>query len=257
MALQDADGRHSLMAEHVVRDPVLITTAIKPPSDLPFLKMSNERERLIATKCAIFYWVAQGAKKIVLVDGTDRPALDERDIALIESSGTQIESLAFAQDDSEIRHYGKAFGEGRIIRFALDHSRILREHEFFYKCTGKCFCRNFPQISDVIERNTINAMFWRLFDRNFHGDDLSLVDTRFFYTSTDIARKIILPAYEESKNVSIERVLAVILNQTFARTYVQKALITGFAGGVGGQYDEFNLGYLDQQFPAWVLGAAT
>jgi hypothetical protein len=239
-----------------VRDPVLITTAIKPPSDLPFLKMTDDRERLIATKCAIFYWVAQGAKKIVVVDGTNTPALDERDIALIESSGTAIESLAFAQDDSEIRQYGKAFGEGRILRFALEQSQILKQHDFFYKCTGKCFCRNFPEIAGIIERNNINSIFWRLFDRNFYGDDLTLADTRFFYTSTEIARQMLLPAYEESKNVSIERVLAVILGKTFARTYIQKSLITGFAGGVGGQYDEFNLGYLDQQFPAWVLGGA-
>lgn len=217
--------------------------------------MSDERERLIATKCAIFYWVAQGARKIVVVDGTNSPALDARDLDLIESTGTIIESLAFAQEDDEIRLYGKAFGEGRIIRFALERSQILKENDFFYKCTGKCFCRNFLDIAGVIERNNIQALFWRLFDRNFHGDDLTLVDTRFFYTSTQIARQIILPAYDESRNVSIERVLALVLNKTFARTYLQKSLITGFAGGVGGQYDEFNLGYLDQQFPAWVLGA--
>jgi len=218
--------------------------------------MSDHVERMIATKCAIFYWVAQGAKKIVVVDGTGTPALDDRDIKLIESSGAMIESLSFAQDDAEIRQYGKAYGEGKIIRYALEGSKILNEHEFFYKCTGKCFCRNFRDISELIERNNINALFWRLFDRNFNGDDLMLADTRFFYSSREIVKQVLLPAYEESKNISIERVLAVILGKTFGRAYIQKSLITGFAGGVGGQYDEFNLGYLDQQFPVWVLGAS-
>ena len=238
-----------------MRAPILITTATNPPLNLPYLEMSNHIERTIATKCAIFYWIAQGAKKIIVVDGTNSPSLNDRDIQLIQSSGAMIESLAFSQDDNEIRQYGKAYGEGKIIRFALENSEILNRHEFFYKCTGKCFCRNFLEISDVIERNNIFSIFWRLFDRNFSGDDLMLADTRFFYTSKEIAKKIILPAYEESKNVSIERLLAPILNKAFARTYLQKSMITGFAGGVGGQYDEFNLGYLDQQFPAWVLAS--
>ena len=61
---------------------------------------------------------------------------------------------------------GKAFAEGQLIKFALDHSELLTKSGHFFKCTGKMFCRNFASICDLIATHNISLIsidsFFRL-----------------------------------------------------------------------------------------------
>lgn len=237
--------------------PVLITSAIKPPADLPYLAMSDFNHRLIAIKAALFYWIAQGTKKIVVVDSTGTSPINAADSAVIDSLGVELEILTFLQNDDEIRQFGKGYGEGKIISYALNHSSIIGRSDFLYKCTGKCFCRNFRLLDGIIKGNNLKAVFWRLFDRNFVGPDLSLVDTRFFFTSKDFLKSFVLPAFESAKNISVERTLAPVLTSELEQAYIARSQITGFAGGVGGEYAQIDLGHLESSFPSWIMRATT
>ncbi|MBV8887332.1 MAG: hypothetical protein JO235_25510 [Chroococcidiopsidaceae cyanobacterium CP_BM_RX_35] len=42
--------------------------------------------------------------------------------------------------------YGKGWGEGEIIEYAINHSKILNKSTRFYKVTGRLFVENFTQI---------------------------------------------------------------------------------------------------------------
>jgi hypothetical protein len=231
--------------------PILITTAIKPPDNLPYLVLSDHNARLAATKAAILYWVAQGSKNIVVVDSTNTSPLNKEDFKLLRDCGTKIEVLTFRQDQDEIMQHGKGFGEGNIIKHAIENSKLLQCSEYFYKITGKCFCRNFEFIDEIVLKNNIKTIFWKLFDRNFAGNNLQLADTRFYFSSKSFFMNTLYPVYQNAKNVSVERLLVDTLNEHLTAGYVQRSQISGFAGGVGGKYQEQDLGYLEYQFPVW------
>ena len=231
--------------------PILITTAIKPPANLPYLKLSDHNLRMAATKAAILYWAAQGSKNIVVVDSTNTQPLNKEDFKLMRDCGAKVEVLTFRQDHEEIIKYGKGYGEGNIIKHAIEHSRILQSSEYFYKITGKCFCRNFEFIDEIIRKNTLKGIFWKLFDRNFAGNELHLADTRFYFTSKSFFIDSLFPVYQSAKDISIERLLVDTLNEHLKIGYVQRSQISGFAGGFGGKYSEQDLGYLEHQFPVW------
>ena len=38
---------------------------------------------------------------------------------------------------------------------------LLGQSDYFFKCTGKIFCRNFAAIWDLIARNNIASIFWK------------------------------------------------------------------------------------------------
>ena len=37
-----------------------------------------------------------------------------------------------------------------LIEYAINNSRLLAPIEYFFKCTGKTYVRNFPDIADAI-----------------------------------------------------------------------------------------------------------
>ena len=230
--------------------PILISCAIKPPRRLKATKLIDPHIRLAATKSAIFYWVALGAKEIVIVDSTNTSPLSNDDIEIVEKCGVKVEILLFQQNDEEIEVYGKGYGEGYIIKHAIEYSKILSTHEYFYKITGKCFCRNFMDLDSLINQNKIKSIFWRLFDRHFNGGDLRLIDTRFFFTSKSFFMDYMFPVYIQAKDFSIERLIVTVLAEKLAAVYVKRPQISGFSGGFGAIYSENDLGYLEHSFPA-------
>lgn len=229
--------------------PVVITSAIKPPKLIPHTEMTDPCARLAAVKCAVYYWVALGVKNIVFVDSTNTSPFHENDIRDIENCGVDLEILLFQQDDKEVLSFGKGFGEGKIISMAINNSHILNKSDYFYKITGKCFCKNFLTINELIIKNDIKNMFWRMFDRNFLGSDLSLIDTRFFFTSKSFYLANLHELYLSAKNISIERLIGPVLESRLTHAYSERAQISGFSGGTGGQYMEYELGYLEKNFP--------
>ena len=73
--------------------PILITSAIAPPANTPMLRMTDSTMRSITTKAAIFFWVGQGQKSIVICDATAASVLSPEELATIGKLGVAIEQL--------------------------------------------------------------------------------------------------------------------------------------------------------------------
>jgi hypothetical protein len=229
---------------------ILITSAIAPPANTPALRMTDSNMRSITTKAAIFFWVGQGQKSIVICDATASSVLTPEELAAIRKLDVRIEQLAFKQDESLLFQRGKGFAEGQLVKFAVESSQLLKQSDSFFKCTGKIFCRNFPAIRDLIARNNIGSMFWKLFESSLV--DRNLVDARFFYTSRSDFLRLVLPAYEQSTETRIlEYNLAASLDPHLSRGTSLRPQLSGFAGGLGQQYQESYLGELEVSYPCW------
>jgi hypothetical protein len=230
--------------------PILITSAIAPPANTPMLRMTDSTMRSITTKAAIFFWVGQGQKSIVICDATAASVLSPEELATIGKLGVAIEQLAYQQDDALLAQRGKGFAEGQLIKFAVENSRLLRQSDYFFKCTGKMFCRNFAAIGNLIARNNIANMFWKLFESSLV--DRNLVDARFFYTSISDFQRLILPAYEQATETSIlEYHLSLSLDSQLQRGTSFRPQLSGFSGLSGNQCQESYLGDLEISYPCW------
>jgi hypothetical protein len=119
---------------------VLITTANKPPKDIPYLQMTNEAMRYITAKASVFFWAALGIEKIVIADATGGFLLDSEETLLLKQMGVDVEQISYCQNEDLIKQKGKGYGEGMLIKFALENSTFLRSENNFFKCTGKVYC---------------------------------------------------------------------------------------------------------------------
>jgi hypothetical protein len=231
---------------------VLITTANNPPDGVPFLQMKDPIIRMIAAKAALYFWITQGIEQIVLADATASNLLNECEMEEIDKSGTYVEQIGYKQDHEEIIKRGKGYGEGKLIEYAINNSELLAREEYFFKCTGKVYVRNFSAIAEIIRANNVSGLFWR-----HMGDGTSMqswADCRFYYTSKNFARNHLIPAYIQSHDsrAACEYYIYGELNRTVKAGRGPRPLITGYAGGTGEAYFDASLGSLDYSFPCWI-----
>ena len=231
---------------------ILITTANNPPDGVPFLQMKDPATRMITSKAALYFWVAQGVEQIVLADATATNLLNECEVEEINLTGTHIEQINYMQATDDIIEKGKGYGEGRLIEFAINNSKLLAREEYFFKCTGKVYVRNFKIIAEIIRANNISCLFWR-----HMKDGTSMqpwADCRFFFTSKEFAKKHLIPAYIKSndKKDPCEYHVFEMLNQNVDIGRGVRPFISGYSGGTGEAYFDLSLGHLDCNYPCWV-----
>jgi len=231
---------------------VLITTANNPPVGIPFLKMTNVAMRIITAKASVFFWAAHGAKKIVIADATGGVLLSNEDILLLSQIGVEVEQISYHQNHDLVKLKGKGFGEGELLSFALENSKMLKNESNFFKCTGKIFCRNFDKILQLIESNSINNLYWRHLGE---GDGLQQwVDLRFFYTEMNFCKEVLIPAYmlADDHKAAAEYFAYISLTKNLLSAKSLRPHLSGFAGGTGKPYFDSSLGFLDFNFPCFV-----
>src|SRR3974390_1802726 len=94
---------------------ILITTAIRPPSGVPYLKMTDSSSRTVATRCGIFFWASQKVKNIVIADATGCKVLCAEEEDLLAKMGVNVEQISYNQDNDSIKERGKGYAEGLLI----------------------------------------------------------------------------------------------------------------------------------------------
>lgn len=216
--------------------------------------MTDTARRQVATKASVFFWAAVGVDNLVIADGTNTEVLTPEDIRQIEALGVNTEQLRFRQNERILFERGKGVAEGELIDFAISHSRLLEGTEFFYKCTGKLFCRNFPDISALIAKNTLKSIFWQ--EKILSNTPLG-VDTRFFYTSKAFFRERLLPGYRQANDFEgrpVEITVTETLNRHCKYRRSKRPFLTGFSGGHNRQYREVSYGDMDSRYPCWIEG---
>jgi hypothetical protein len=130
--------------------PLIVTSAINPPENMPSLRLADARLRLFQTYCSLICWIRETKiANIVLCDnsGTDH-AFSELAI-LAEQHHKRLEVLVFRGDHGKTRSRGKGYGEGEIMKHAMKHSLFLREDTAFYKVTGRIFVEGFDALHDA------------------------------------------------------------------------------------------------------------
>lgn len=216
--------------------PVLITCCIS--SSDPLTKLEDPKERLFHVLEGIGKWLQiKPDMRLVLCDGSN---FDLEPIVKVKFPNANIECLHHQNSSYEIAKKGKGYGEGEIIKYALQNSKFIAESNVFIKCTGKLWVENFIEcISQWNGKFMANVHFANIF--NILPTEMEYIDTRFYVTEKQFYIDNLIDLYLETnfgKNGSIENFFLKKIQSLALNNYIYSIdpIICGVGGGSGQYY---------------------
>jgi hypothetical protein len=121
--------------------PLLLTSCVTVSA--PSTQIQDKNNRIELTIKSIEKWLNISTHlKIIICDGSN---YDFSSILSEKFPYHQIECLFFNNNSKSVALYGKGYGEGEIVQYALENSVFLNEADFFAKCTSKLWVDNFSE----------------------------------------------------------------------------------------------------------------
>jgi len=221
------------------RIPILITSSITPHDTA--VKLADPEQRLYHAIESISQWirVAPGCR-FVLCDGS---SFDFGPIVKDLFPTTEIESLFFDNDLDKVSAYGRGYGEGEIVKFALKHSAYLRQTDTFAKCSSKLWVENY---ADCLKEWRGTCLFSGVFKNVFSitkRTEMVQVDTRFYIVNSDFYLKNLIDVHQhigKAPGFGLEDSFLQTLQAIYQRNYLFSVspVIRGVGGGTGKYYKD-------------------
>ena len=217
--------------------PVLLTSSVIAHDTR--VALTNTEERLEFALESVAQWLKLYPQiNLVLCDGSN---FDFSRVVAQRFPMASIECVFFENDQNAVRQYGRGYGEGEIVRFAIAHSRLIRRAGAFAKCTSKLWVRNYDEC--LAEWNGIflcKAVFDHVFSP-FKTTTLSYIDTRFYIASLPYYQQHFESAHQRI-NVDAGKGLEDCYLEAFCSGHLSGVLlntppvIDGVGGGIGKHY---------------------
>lgn len=216
---------------------ILLTACIKPEDNITVLKVSSHEVRLRQYKEALRYWIEKtSVDKIVFCDNSNYRFDTTEFYALAGRCNKKLEFLHFQGDQKKVVACGKGYGEGEIIQFFFENSKLLVGEEHFLKITGRVTIENFGSLFPLLQArpgNYFNAS--KIFDRR------QSANTVFFMANIVAYKKYLLPVYHEvrdAEGIVFEKLVrkALLTKNIETRNFPLYPLIDGIAAGPGVPY---------------------
>jgi hypothetical protein len=232
--------------------PPLLLTSSLIPTDLSG-NLNDPSMRMMHTIESISEWLKIDPHiQIVICDGS---GFDFSETVKVNFPSANIEFIFFNNDVDQIKKHGKGYGEGEIIRYAIEHSRLMKESEVFIKCTAKLWVANFKQCLLQWNKQFIcGAYFANVF--SYKKTALQFIDTRFYITRKDFYVQHFSAVHIQLGNTaqSIEDAfLDVIQNKKIKHILFRTPpVICGVGGGSGKYYKSGVIRVLKDRMRNWI-----
>lgn len=222
--------------------PVLLTSSVIAHDKGVRLQNPLERQRLAMESVHRWREISPDTP-LVLCDGSN---FDFRPLIETLPNPDQIECLKFQNEVATVQHFGRGYGEGEIVRHALEHSTLIQSAGCFAKCTSKLWVENFAEC--LLQWNG-ELMFKGVFDNAFtpwKRTKLAYIDTRFYVASVDTYKKWFLNAHQ-SVRAQYGHSLEECFRDIFLQQQLQRCLMSpppvifGVGGGTGVYYKNTRL----------------
>jgi len=213
---------------------LLITSSVKVIA--PQTAVNDDRERLEQYIAAIRKWIINTRiSRIVVCDNSgfiyDRTSFEE----LGAAHGTEVEFLSFLGDQQKIKMQGKGYGEGEIIRYALENSQLLQQSTGFFKVTGRVFITNYNRLSRFVKADQA------YFNLGINASQGNYIDTRFYYCPVTFYKQYLLTAFEQVDDLGgyvLENAFHTALKAAVYRRFFLAPDFEGVSGSTGKNYRE-------------------
>lgn len=228
--------------------PILLTSSVIAHDK--GVKLLDKGERIHQTLLSVQQWKEVSPDSpIVICDGSDYDFTN--DLQKIISNPTNIECLHFNNNPMDVEKYGRGFGEGEIIKHAIESSKFINDFECFAKCSAKLWVKNFPNI--YLKWNGIfqcKGVFKNIFSIS-KSIELDYIDTRFYLTSLRFYKQFLVNAHLNVRKTDEQGLENQFLNHLISSN--QKSIlfsippiIEGVGGGTGIPYKTTKLRHLKE-----------
>lgn len=218
---------------------LLLTGAIDISGfNVPFTTIVNIDERLSQYLNSIEYAIThyKTISEIVFCENTDY----KHDYSNLKEkalrNNKKLEIISFIGDYSGIQQKGKGYGEGEIIKHALNNSEILQKCEVFFKLTGRLIVKNMDKI--VAATSSANSFIY--YPKTIYQMPVDHVETYFYKVKKDLYIKYLINAHlevEETKFRFLEHIFYDRLSALDLHSFKIAPLISGFSGTSGEPYE--------------------
>lgn len=217
--------------------PILLTSSVIAMDSSVALK--SQESRIFHTLESIGKWSEISPNnQFVICDGS---GFDFSPLLKEHFPNLNIESIHFMNDGELIKKHGKGYGEGEIIRYALQHSHFLQDADWFVKCTAKLWINNFMSCLKQWNGEFVcKAFFANVF--SLKSTSLEYIDTRFYMCKKSFYLNHFSGAYRnlsvESGSSIEEEFLKVLCNLRLSNyMFTNPPVISGVGGGSGKYYN--------------------
>ena len=215
--------------------PVLLTSCIIVADHSVKLKDPSERIRHTVESMEKWLNLGPGVRLVVC----DSSGFDFSQIAKDKFPQAAIECLAFEADRDLVQYHGKGYGEGEIVKFAVQNSTYIKQADFFAKCTAKLWVENFHQcLGEWNGEFLCKGTFLNVF--SFRKTLFDHVDTRFYLVSKDFYWKYLAAVHLNlggETGLSIEDSFRdVVLSNKMQGVMFSTPPLIGGVGGATGKY---------------------
>lgn len=216
---------------------LLITGSIKP-KDVPYLTITDPDERLKQYIESICWYIEKSEiKDIVFCENTDYDFDTTYLFGLAKQNNKNLEILQFKGDNDKVSQFGKGWGEGEIIKYCLENSKLIKNKKFFIKVTGRVIVENIDKIKQKI--STDECYFVKLQER--------VISTVFYVINIDIYNKYFLNEYNnvnDMEGYSLEKVFYNVIEKTKGSLKINSLPLypryIGISGSNGNSYQTKN-----------------
>lgn len=217
--------------------PILLTSSVIAHDHSVQLKDPQAREQLALQSIQRWRNIAPN-NPLVLCDGS---GFDFAPLVAAMPLSRKIECLKFQNNVDAVRQHGRGYGEGEIVRFAVENSTFIKTAGCFAKCTSKLWVENFSEcLSQWNDRILLKGVFDNAFSLT-RPTRFSYIDTRFYAINVESYRSQFLHAHEAiqaSNGHGLEECFRDIFLSLSCPPALMKfpPVICGVGGGTGRYY---------------------
>ena len=178
---------------------IILLTACINPNGMAFTALQDKDLRLYQYKAALNWYLKKTSVKIVFVENTGfniAPMFEEY------INNGRLEVLSFKGNDYD-KSRGKGYGEGLILKYAVENSIFMKTSKVMIKVTGRFIIKNLNAIMRNYTMRTIQA------DKALFNGRL-YCRSRLFISPTSFVRDYLVPridTIDDSKNYYFEHLL--------------------------------------------------
>jgi hypothetical protein len=167
-----------------MQPPTLLITASLDAGATPMVALRDVHERTLRHMEGLLAWLSDpGINRIVFTKNCRAQIREEILMEVARAHGKELEFLQINSSPRTVLQ-GKGFGEGDLIRQALERSTILRAASDFIKVTGKLYA---PGWEKIFRRSGEGEFYFSLPQSSVKLENLRLW-TRAFYRSENGSR---------------------------------------------------------------------
>lgn len=119
---------------------VLMTATITPPKEALNLKRTDCKQRENDYAEALKYYLSipeQYVNKIIFAENSNSDLSRLKKLVNDTPHNKTVEFLEYQNGNNFPPHYGRGYGELKLIDYAVDNSKILTEEDIIWKVTGR------------------------------------------------------------------------------------------------------------------------